>query len=51
VVLQPIIIGRDFGDELEVTSGLAPDDQIVINPPDSIAADQKVRLAPAGAQQ
>jgi RND family efflux transporter MFP subunit len=51
VVLQPIIIGRDFGDELEVTSGLAPDDQIVINPPDSIAAGQKVRLAPAGAQQ
>jgi RND family efflux transporter MFP subunit len=50
VVLQPITIGRDFGDELEVTSGLAPDDQIVINPPDSIAAGQKVRLAPAGAQ-
>jgi RND family efflux transporter MFP subunit len=45
VVLQPITIGRDFGDELEVISGLAADDQVVINPPDSIAAGQKVRLA------
>jgi multidrug efflux pump subunit AcrA (membrane-fusion protein) len=50
VVLQPVTIGRDFGDELEVVSGLVPDDQIVLNPPDSIAAGQKVRLASAGAQ-
>lgn len=50
VALQPVIIGRDFGDALEVISGLAPDDRIVVNPPDSIAAGQKVRLAPAGAQ-
>jgi RND family efflux transporter MFP subunit len=50
VELQPITIGRDFGDELEVTSGLSPNDQVVINPPDSIVAGQKIQLAQAGAQ-
>lgn len=51
VVLQRVVIGRDFGDALEVVSGLDAGDQIVLNPPDSIAAGQKVRLLPAGAQQ
>jgi RND family efflux transporter MFP subunit len=51
VVLQRVVIGRDFGDALEVVSGLDTGDQIVLNPPDSIAAGQKVRLLPAGAQQ
>jgi multidrug efflux pump subunit AcrA (membrane-fusion protein) len=50
-VLQRVVIGRDFGDALEVVSGLDTGDQIVLNPPDSIAAGQKVRLLPAGAQQ
>jgi RND family efflux transporter MFP subunit len=50
VVLQPVTIGHDFGDELEVTAGLVPGDQVVVNPPDSIAAGQKVRMAPVGAQ-
>jgi RND family efflux transporter MFP subunit len=51
VVLQRVVIGRDFGDSLEVISGLAQGDQVVLNPPDSIAAGQKVRLLQAGAQQ
>lgn len=50
VELQHVVIGRDFGDTLEVTSGLAPGDQVVLNPPDSIAAGQKVHMAAAGAQ-
>jgi hypothetical protein len=50
VELQPITIGRDFGDELEVTSGLSANDRVVINPPDSIVAGQKIQLAQAGAQ-
>ncbi|MEI9974023.1 MAG: efflux RND transporter periplasmic adaptor subunit [Ignavibacteriota bacterium] len=51
VVLLPVTIGHDYGDSLEVTSGLQPDDQILVNPPDSIANGQKVRVLPAGAQQ
>jgi RND family efflux transporter MFP subunit len=51
VVLLPVTIGHDYGDSLEVTSGLRPDDQIVVNPPDSLANGQKVRLALTGAQE
>jgi RND family efflux transporter MFP subunit len=50
VELRPITVGRDFGDALEVTSGLSASDQVVINPPDSIDAGQKIQLAQAGAQ-
>ncbi len=50
VSIVPVTIGRDFGDSLEVTSGLNVNDQIVINPPDSIAAGQKAQIAAAGAQ-
>ncbi len=50
VELRPISIGHDFGDALEVTSGLAASDRIVINPPDSIVTGQKVQLADAGAR-
>jgi hypothetical protein len=50
VELQPITIGRDFGDSLEVTSGLSASDRIVINPPDSLMNGQKIQLAQAGAQ-
>ncbi len=48
--IVPVTIGRDFGDSLEVTSGLNASDQIVVNPPDSIAAGQKVQIAAVGAQ-
>ncbi len=50
IAIVPVAIGRDFGDSLEVTSGLNTNDQIVVNPPDSIAAGQKVQIAAAGAQ-
>ncbi len=50
IAITPVTIGRDFGDSLEVTSGLSANDQIVVNPPDSIAAGQKVQIAAAGAQ-
>jgi RND family efflux transporter MFP subunit len=50
IAIVPVTIGRDFGDSLEVTSGLNANDQIVVNPPDSIAAGQKVQMAAADAQ-
>jgi hypothetical protein len=50
IAIVPVTIGRDFGDSLEVASGLSANDQIVVNPPDSIAAGQKVQIAAAGAQ-
>ena len=36
LTLKKIAQGRDFGTEIEVLSGIGPDDDIVVNPPDSI---------------
>ncbi len=47
VELKPITIGHDYGNEVEVTSGLAGNEQIIVNPPDAIVAGQQVRLASA----
>ncbi|MFT3931684.1 MAG: efflux RND transporter periplasmic adaptor subunit [Spongiibacteraceae bacterium] len=42
--LQSIQLGRDFGTEVEVLSGLKADDAVVINPPDAIGEGQSVRV-------
>jgi len=46
VELKKIKIGRDLGNQLEVTQGVGPDDRIIVNPSDSLAAGQKVKLRP-----
>ena len=47
VVLAPVIPGHDFGNQIEIVSGLEPDDQIIINPPDSIVQGQEVQIVQA----
>jgi RND family efflux transporter MFP subunit len=47
VELRKIKIGRDLGNQLEVTQGLTMDDRIVVNPSDSLSAGQKVKVRPA----
>ncbi len=47
VVLAPVIPGHDFGDRIEIVSGLKQDDQVIINPPDSIVQGQEVRIVQA----
>ncbi len=44
VHLQALDIGRDYGTSLEILNGLKPDDWIVLNPPDSIEADEEVHV-------
>jgi len=44
VHLRALTIGRDFGTSLEVLQGLSASDWIVINPPDSLADNQDVRV-------
>ena len=51
VHLKTITQGRDFGTEIEVLSGITPDDVLVLNPPDSITDGAQVRVAPEPAQQ
>ena len=45
VALTPITLGRDFGSQVEVVKGVEPTDAVVLNPPDSLADGQTVRLA------
>jgi RND family efflux transporter MFP subunit len=45
VKLKSIVQGRDFGNSIEVLSGLAPHETVVLNPPDSIADGVQVRIA------
>ncbi|HEX5283302.1 MAG TPA: efflux RND transporter periplasmic adaptor subunit [Bryocella sp.] len=48
VHLQPITIAKDNGATLEVASGIQPSDQIILDPPDSLAEGQPVRVNPNG---
>ncbi|HEU0173180.1 MAG TPA: efflux RND transporter periplasmic adaptor subunit [Blastocatellia bacterium] len=43
--LVPITIGRDFGAEVEVVSGLKPKDAIIENPADSLISGAAVRIS------
>jgi RND family efflux transporter MFP subunit len=43
--LKSISSGRDFGKSIEVLSGVEAGDQVVLNPPDSIADGARVRIA------
>jgi multidrug efflux system membrane fusion protein len=51
VALKPVRVARDFGTEIEVTSGLSPSDQVIDSPPDSLSAGDVVRVTNAGPSQ
>ena len=44
VQLVPISIGQDYGDTVEVTAGLSPEDQVVLNPSDSLVSGTRVEI-------
>lgn len=48
VHLKAVMIGRDFGTKVEILDGLQPDDQIVVNPADSLEEGQRVNTRPGG---
>ncbi|MGA2456051.1 MAG: efflux RND transporter periplasmic adaptor subunit [Terriglobales bacterium] len=47
VVLAAVTPGHDFGNEIEIVSGLQSDDQVILNPPDSIVSGQGVQIVQA----
>src|SRR5438445_2002618 len=47
VVLAEVTPGHDFGAEIEVVAGLKADDQVVLNPPDSLVTGQQVQIVNA----
>jgi RND family efflux transporter MFP subunit len=47
VVLTTVTPGHDFGNEIEIVAGLKANDQVIINPPDSIVSGQQVQIVQA----
>src|SRR6201997_691335 len=47
VVLAEVTPGHDFGAEIEIVAGLKADDQVVLNPPDSLVSGQQVQIVNA----
>lgn len=49
VALVPVILGKDYGTEVEVLSGIRPDDWVIMNPADSLTSGVVVRPVAADA--
>jgi RND family efflux transporter MFP subunit len=47
VIFKRIEIGRDFGDSVEVISGLGPHDRVIDSPPETLQAGDTVQVASA----
>src|SRR5215472_448046 len=47
VAVTDITPGHDLGTEIEVVAGLKADDQVVVNPPDSLVTGQEVKIVQA----
>jgi RND family efflux transporter MFP subunit len=47
-VMIPITLGRDYGTEVEVVSGLDQNEKVITNPPDSLVEGQPVGTAASG---
>jgi RND family efflux transporter MFP subunit len=46
-VLTKITPGRNLGEKIEIVAGLSLEDQVIVNPPDSIVSGQAVQIVPA----
>jgi RND family efflux transporter MFP subunit len=52
-LLTPVTPGHDFGEQIEIVSGLKGDESVIVSPPDSIVSGEKVQVvqpATGGAQ-
>jgi RND family efflux transporter MFP subunit len=47
VTLTAVTPGHDFGNDIEIVAGVHSDDQVIINPPDSIVDGQRVEIVQA----
>jgi RND family efflux transporter MFP subunit len=47
VALSTVTPGHDLGNEIEIVAGLKANDQVIINPPDSIISGQQVQIVQA----
>jgi RND family efflux transporter MFP subunit len=47
VVLSAVSPGHDFGSQVEIVSGLRLEDQVIVDPPDSLVSGQEVQIVQA----
>jgi len=50
VLFKTVTIARDLGRDIELASGVSPEDRIIIAPPDGIADGDQVRVAGKGSE-
>ena len=50
VLFKTVTIARDLGRDIELASGVSPDDRIIVAPPDGIADGDQVRIAGKGSE-
>lgn len=50
VALAPVEIGHDYGAKVEIIAGLTPQDQVILNPSDSLAQGEPVEIEKGAAQ-
>jgi hypothetical protein len=48
VQIKPVTVGVDLGASVLIATGLGPRDRVINNPPDSLANNDAVRVAPSG---
>jgi len=48
--LVPVTPGRDYGETIEIVSGLRGNESVIVNPPDSIVSGQQVQIARPAAE-
>jgi hypothetical protein len=46
IALKAVTAGRDFGNTIEIVTGLSADAAVVANPPDSLVEGEIVRVVP-----
>jgi hypothetical protein len=46
VDLRKVVVGRDLGKEVEIKDGVAPGEQVILNPPVQLAEGSKVQAQP-----
>lgn len=50
VELHDVLLGRDLGSNIEIISGVSPNDKVIINPSDSLVSGTHVRIDEAAVQ-
>lgn len=46
VTMVPVVLGRDFGKEIEIVDGVAPGDVVVVQPSDTLESGEVVEVVP-----